>query len=109
MFVTKSQACLATLRHFKALVRGRVLRIVFDFRRLYDYGLTKFFRMHLPGSGSEPLWEETTMNQLALCRDARTVACAACLALLVAGGMSTPAKADDDMRSSPPDTNSYSR
>jgi hypothetical protein len=31
------------------------------------------------------------------------------LALLAAGGMSTPAKADDDMRSSPPDTNAYSR
>src|ERR1700752_268657 len=48
------------------------------------------------------------MKQLALCRDARTVACAACLALL-AGGASAPSKADDDMRSAPPDTNSYSR
>lgn len=42
-------------------------------------------------------------------RDARTVACAACLALLAATSVSTPSKADDDMRSSPPDTNSYSR
>ena len=49
------------------------------------------------------------MNQLALCRDARTVACAACLALLAVGGMLTPSKADDDMRSSPPDTSTYSR
>jgi hypothetical protein len=49
------------------------------------------------------------MKQLALCRDARTVACAACLALLAAGGASAPSKADDDMRSAPPDTNSYSR
>jgi hypothetical protein len=31
------------------------------------------------------------------------------LALLAASSVSTPSKADDDMRSSPPDTNSYSR
>ena len=49
------------------------------------------------------------MKQLTLCRDARTVACAACLALLAASSVSTPSWADDDMRSSPPDTNSYSR
>ncbi len=49
------------------------------------------------------------MKQLALCRDARTVACAAFLAVVAAGGVPTPSKADDSVRSSPPDTNSYSR
>ena len=38
--------------------------------------------------------------------NARTVAGAACLVLVAAGGTSM---ADDNMRSSPPDTNSYSR
>jgi hypothetical protein len=49
------------------------------------------------------------MKQLALCRDARTVACAALLAVAAAGGFPTPSMADDSVRSSPPDTTSYSR
>jgi hypothetical protein len=50
------------------------------------------------------------MNQPALCRATRTVAWTTFLALVVAaGGVTTPSKADDDMRSSPPDTTSYSR
>jgi hypothetical protein len=49
------------------------------------------------------------MKQLALCRDARTVACGAFLAVIAAGGLPTPSKADDSVRSSPPDTTSYSR
>jgi hypothetical protein len=61
------------------------------------------------GGGTQSSWEEMTMKQLALCRDARTVVSAACLALVAAGGIPTPSKADDSVRSSPPDTNSYSR
>jgi len=49
------------------------------------------------------------VQRLGLPRTAQAVACAACLAIGAAGGVSTPSKADDDMRSAPPDTNSYSR
>jgi hypothetical protein len=48
------------------------------------------------------------MRQPILHRHARTVGCVAWLAFIAAGGVST-AKADDNPRSSPPDTNSYSR
>ena len=43
-----------------------------------------------------------------LCVTGPVIACATCLTILVAGGVST-SKADDNLRSSPPDTNSYSR
>lgn len=49
------------------------------------------------------------MNQPALCRATRRVAWTTFLALVAAGGVTTPSKADDNMRSSPPDTTSYSR
>src|SRR5690349_20486712 len=49
------------------------------------------------------------MKQPALCRATRTIASTTFLALVAAGGVTTPAKADDNMRSSPPDTTSYSR
>jgi hypothetical protein len=48
------------------------------------------------------------MRQPVLHRHARTVGCVAWLAFITAGGVST-AKADDNMRSSPPDTTPYSR
>jgi hypothetical protein len=49
------------------------------------------------------------MKQLALRTDNRAIAWTAFLALVVAGGITTPSRADDNMRSSPPDTTSYSR
>jgi hypothetical protein len=49
------------------------------------------------------------MKQLVIGAHPRTVACAGCLAVLAAGGVSTSSRADDSMRSSPPDTTSYSR
>ena len=52
--------------------------------------------------------EEMTMNQPALRGDSRAIAWTAFLALVAAGGI-TPSNADDNMRSSPPDTTSYSR
>jgi hypothetical protein len=48
------------------------------------------------------------MKQATLCSAARTVAWTIFLTL-VAAGVTTPCKADDNMRSSPPDRNSYSR
>jgi len=48
------------------------------------------------------------MEHLKLRVTARAIAHAACLTILTAGGVSV-SKADDDLRSSPPDTNSYSR
>jgi hypothetical protein len=49
------------------------------------------------------------MKQPTLCSAARRVAWTTFLALIAAGGGITPSKADDNMRSSLPDTNSYSR
>jgi hypothetical protein len=49
------------------------------------------------------------MRQLTLFGDARRAACAACFVLVAAGGAATSARADDSMRSLPPDTNSYFR
>src|SRR5215831_12583606 len=71
--------------------------------------LNRPFPLMLIGADYSPLWEETTMRQLTPFGDALTVACAACLVLVAAGGASASAKADDNMRSSPPDTNSYFR
>ena len=55
--------------------------------------------------------EETTMRvgRYGLYRDTRTFRCATFLALAMAGFFAVSAKADDDMRSSPPDTTPYSR
>jgi len=44
-----------------------------------------------------------------MCRDSRTVTTTVFLALAMAGVVATSAKADEDVRSSPPDTTSYSR
>jgi hypothetical protein len=44
-----------------------------------------------------------------LCRGTRTLASTALLALGMTGFVVTSAKADEDVRSSPPDTTSYSR
>src|SRR5690242_11553977 len=50
-----------------------------------------------------------TVRQYGLHRGTRNVTCTALLTLAMAGFVVTPARADDSMRSSPPDTNSYSR
>ena len=47
------------------------------------------------------------MKLIALSRTAQT--CPACLVIVAADGVCTSSRADDNFRSSPPDTNSYSR
>jgi hypothetical protein len=47
------------------------------------------------------------MERSGLYGDPLTVTCTALLAFTIAGGVATSAKADDNMRSSPPDTTHY--
>jgi hypothetical protein len=89
--------------------------IVLDTRRIYG----KFGILHKKRSASAlpqtvhrdavNITGGNEMKRSGFYGDSLTVTCTALLAFTIAGGVVTSAKADDNMRSSPPDTTSYSR